>query len=113
MRRVLVIAAIAEIATGLALLIAPSWVGQWLLGQPLDGIAADIARLTGIALIALGIACWPGSPQLGMLVYSALVTVGLAHFGLTVATPGVLLWPATALHLVLTVLLAIGLWRRQ
>jgi hypothetical protein len=28
------------------------------------------ARVTGIALIALGIACWPSTPMMGMLAYS-------------------------------------------
>ncbi len=106
------VAAIAEIATGLALLIVPSLVGQLLLGQTLDGIAGDVARLTGIALIALGLACWPGPPMLGMLVYSALVTIGLARFGFAGGTVGALLWPAVGLHLGLTILLAAGLRRR-
>ncbi len=41
-----------------------------------------------------------------MLGYSAGVTVFLAYLGLSGAATGVLLWPATVLHLVLTVLLA-------
>ena len=32
------------------------------------------ARVLGIALIAIGIACWPGPALLGMLTYGALVT---------------------------------------
>jgi hypothetical protein len=40
-----------------------------------------VARVTGVALIALGIACWPGPPVVGMLTYSALVTLYLAHLG--------------------------------
>ena len=71
MKKVLIFAAVAEAATGLALLIAPSLVGQLLLGEQLTGIAIPVARVAGIALVALGIACWPGPPLVGMLIYSA------------------------------------------
>jgi hypothetical protein len=70
MKRVLISAAIAEAVTGLALLIVPSLVGQLLLGEELTGVAIPVARVAGIALIALGIACWPGPPLVGMLTYS-------------------------------------------
>jgi len=104
MKRVLVLAAVAEVATGAALLIVPSLVGRLLLGEELVGVAATVARVAGIALIALGIACWPGPPRLGMLVYSAAVTVFLAYVGFT-GGGGALLWPAVVLHAVLTALL--------
>jgi hypothetical protein len=101
----LMAAAVGEIATGLALLLAPSMVGQLLLGAALTGITLIVARVAGIALIGLGIACWPGPPRLGMLVYSAAVASYLAYIGLTQATAGVLLWPAVILHVILTGLL--------
>jgi len=71
MKAALVFAGVAEAATGLALLIVPSLVGQLLLGEPLAGVAIPIARVAGIALTGLGIACWPGPPLFGMLSYSA------------------------------------------
>src|SRR5262249_36883990 len=79
MRIVLVFAAVAEIVTGLALLIVPSLVGQLLLNEELADIAIPVARVTGLALIGLGLACWPGPPILGMLVYSTLVMLYLAY----------------------------------
>jgi hypothetical protein len=109
MKKALVLAAAAEAATGLALLVVPSLVGQLLLGEELTGIAIPIARVTGIALIALGLACWPGPPLLGMLTYSAAVTLFLGYLGLVDGLAGVLLWPAVVLHLILTALLARGL----
>jgi hypothetical protein len=105
MKHTLTIAALLEAATGLALLIVPSLVGQLLLGEHLVGIAGPVARVAGIALIALGIACWPGPPRVGMLTYGALVTLYLAYLGLTDGATGVLLWPAVVLHLILTALL--------
>jgi len=105
MKWLLVFAAVSEVATGLALLIVPSLVGQLLFGTELTGIAVTVARVTGIALFALGIACWPGTPLLGMLTYSTAVTLYLAYVGLSGGSSGMLLWPAVVLHLILTVLL--------
>ena len=105
MKNALIFAAIAEAATGLGLLIVPSLVGQLLLGEALAGVAIPVARVSGIALIALGIACWPGPPLVGMLIYSALVTLYLAYLGFAGDSTGVLLWPAVILHAILTALL--------
>jgi hypothetical protein len=107
MKALLVFTAVLEIATGAALLIVPSLVGQMLLGAELTGVAVTVARVAGIALIGLGVACWPGTPRTGMLTYSAAVTLYLAYLGVTGGSSGVLLWPAVALHLVLTVLLLV------
>ena len=106
MKKVLVLAAVSEAATGVALLIVPSLVGQLLLGAELTGIVVPVARVAGIALIALGIACWPGTPLVGMLTYSASVTLYLAYLGFAGGMNGVLLWPAVILHVILTALLA-------
>jgi hypothetical protein len=104
-KQVLVFAAVAEGATGLALLIAPSLVGQLLLGQHLAGVAIPVARVTGIALIAIGIACWPGTPLVGMLAYSSAVTLYLAYIGFIGEFAGMLLWPAAVVHALLSILL--------
>ena len=105
MRRVLVLAAVGEAATGVALLLVPSLVGQLLFGAELTGIAISVARVAGIALVALGVACWPGPPRVGMLTYSAAVTLYLAYVGFAGGLTGVLLWPAVVLHVILTALL--------
>ena len=105
--RVLTIAAVLEVATGVALLIVPSLVGRLLFGAEFTGVANPAARVLGIALIALGMGCWPGSTALcGMLTYGALVTLYLAYLGVIGEWVGTLLWPAVVLHAVLTLLLA-------
>jgi hypothetical protein len=110
-KSVLVFAAISEIATGVALLLAPSLVGQWLFGVELVDIAMALARLAGIALIGLGVACWPGTPLLGMLTYSVAAALYLAYVGYSGGPSGILLWPAVVAHVVLAALLARGLSR--
>jgi hypothetical protein len=57
--------------------------------------------------LPLGIACWPGPPLLGMLTYSAMVTLYLAYLGFAGGLTGVLLWPAVILHAILTALLTL------
>jgi hypothetical protein len=104
-KRALILAAVAEVATGVALLIVPSLVGRLLFGEELTGVAVLVARVTGIALIALGVACWPGSPLVGMLTYSAAVTLYLGYVGIAGGLSGILLWPAVVLHVILTALL--------
>ena len=101
-------------ATGLALLVYPPIVVRLLLGAAIAGlddpaaVGIVIGRVTGIALIAFGVSCWPGDTALaGMLTYSSLVTLYLAYLGLGGVWVGVLLWPAVVFHAVLSVLLAV------
>ena len=61
MKKLLTFVSVAEAATGLALLVVPALVGRVLLGAELTGVSIPVARVAGIALIALGIACLPGS----------------------------------------------------
>ncbi len=105
MNGLLALAAVGEAATGVGLLIVPALVGKLLLGVELTGDAAAVARVCGVALIALAIACLPGTPLLGMLIYSAALTLYLAYLGVSGGASGVLLWPAVLAHLILTVLL--------
>jgi hypothetical protein len=111
MKTLLVVTAVVEMATGLALVLAPSGVASFLLGSPLDTPAALlVGRVAGVALLALGIACWlarrdePGRAAAGliapMLLYNAGVVVflGLALGG---GLSGIGFWPAVLLHVVL------------
>lgn len=110
MKHLLAIAAAGEAATGLVLLAYPPAVGWLLFGADIAGAGAVIARITGISLIGLGLACWPGrvggGPLRGMLTHSALATLYLAYLGLGDEWVGQLLWPAVVIHAVMTILLA-------
>jgi hypothetical protein len=110
---VLGVAAVAEAVTGLALMVAPQVVARLLFGVEVTGVAVVIGRVTGIALLSLGLGCWLGRNEAdgasaalsGMLIYDLLVTVYLALVGLGTEFAGPLLWPAVAVHAVLTALL--------
>ena len=107
MKKVLTLAAVVEAATGLALIIVPSLIGRLLFGTEFTGVANPAARVTGIALLALGVGCWPGSTAFcGMLTYSALVTLYLLSLAIRGEWGGPLLWPVVFIHALLTALLA-------
>ena len=112
MKWVLNFAAVGEAGTGLALLIVPSLVGRLLLGGELTGVAIPVARITGIALVALAVACFSageaGHGLSGMLTYSLLATLYLVYLGINGEWVGSLLWPAAAIHAALTFLLGIA-----
>ena len=105
---ILKIAAVVEIATGLALLFVPALFAQQLLGENPTALAIIVGRVTGVALVGLGIACWPGPAPLGMFVYSTRVMAYLAYLGLA-GTAGRMLWPAVILHIVLSAFLALDI----
>lgn len=105
MRKIINLAAVLEAGTGLALLIVPGIVIRLLLGQNSLGAELALGRFLGIALLALGLACWPGQ-QAGsnapafraMLVYNLFVAILLTYLGAVEHFFGLFLWPAVALH---------------
>ena len=107
------VAAIIEAATGLALIVLPESVARLLLGADLVGPGNAVARVAGAALLSLGLACWMSrrdsdktSVLAAMLAYNLLVTAYLMYLGFGGQLVGVLLWPAIAIHAVLTLLFA-------
>jgi hypothetical protein len=87
--------------------------GQLLLNEELADITIPVTRVTGLALIGMGLACWPGPPILGMLVYSTLVMLYLAYIGFVGDFVGVFLWPAVLFHAGLSILLAAFGWPQR
>ena len=114
MKRLLVSGAVIEALTGLTLLVYPPIVVRLLFGSGIAGVGILISRIGGVALIALGVACWPDRNTLrqffALLTYNAPVAFYLAYLGLSGAT-GILLWPAVALHAGLAGLLFWAWWR--
>ena len=109
-------AATLEAVTGLALIIAPSIAG-FLLGTDISGAALVIARMGGLGLLSLGVACWPrieGTiPRLrAMLIYNLLATAYLGYLRFSSQSVGKLLLPALAVHAVLAILF-IGAWLKH
>jgi hypothetical protein len=108
--------ALIEAATGLALIAVPSVVVRLLLGGEISGAGIPLGRVAGFGLFSLGMACWPPRTSApsgksacalrSMLTYNILTTLYLFSLGIGGAWIGPLLWPAVALHGVLSFLLA-------
>jgi hypothetical protein len=111
-RNLLVFAAALEGATGLALVVYPPMITLLLLGDKVSGPGTALGRVAGFALLALGLACWPAGDAVGrrsaghraMLTYNLLVALYLLRLGIGGEFVGKLLWPAFALHALLTIL---------
>ncbi len=113
-RPLLFATAIAETATGLALLIFPALPLQLLIGATQLGPEVDlVSRVAGAALLAIGIASWlaradgdsPAQQGLltGVLIYDGAAAALLAYAGLILKLDGIALWPAVVLHAALAV----------
>jgi|SRR5271165_1311334 len=109
-KNVLALAAAAEAGTGLLLLAWPPIVVRLLFGSEISGAGIIMSRIAGIALIGLGVCCWPGNSTFqtvnGMLTYSTLAMLYLGYLGVRGEFVGILLWPGVVVHAVLIVLLA-------
>ena len=89
-----------------------------LLGGTETVVWIPLGRFLGIALLGLGLACWPekrteysSSAIRAMLAYNVLVIVFLAYLGLAEHFFGLLLWPAVVLHLAMTTGLLVSVLR--
>jgi hypothetical protein len=110
MRWVTTAVAVEIAATGLILLLGPVLFGRLILGDELSEPGQAVGRLGGIALLGLALTSWPASlgwpVTRALLTYNLLATIYLGYLGIVGKSVGVLLWPAVALHLLFTVLLA-------
>jgi hypothetical protein len=117
MKTLFALVAVGEAATGLVLLVYPPILVKLLFGAEIAGVGVVMSRIAGISLIALGLACWPGgiaAPALrGLLTYSTLATVYLIYLGIGGEWSGKLLWPAVAVHAVLTILLVYAWFKER
>lgn len=115
MKTLLIVTAMIEAATGLALVASPSVPISLLLGGSLDTPSAlVVARVAGAALLSLGVACWLARNDessraaaglvTAMTLYNAAAVAVLAYAGIGAGLSGAGLWPAVLLHA------ALGVW---
>lgn len=109
MKRLLLATALIEAGAGLALLAWSSGFTRLLLALPLEGpVGTAVARVGGLGLLALAVAAWfashdsqsPAARGLvsAMVLYNLGAALILGAAGLTLHSPGVLLWPVVVLH---------------
>jgi hypothetical protein len=120
MKRILLFSATVEVGTGLALMIIPAVVLTMLAGGDVADAWLPLGRCFGVAIVALGVACWPerqraasGSPAFrGLLVYNTLIALYLAFLATRGQWHGGFLWPGAVLHAVVALSLILA-WRGQ
>jgi len=116
MKRILIVAAVTEVLTGLILLVYPPIVIRVLFDFEIAGAGLWISRIAGVSLTALGLACWPDRNTLrafcAMLTYNFLITMYLIYLG-DKYTVGILLWPAVTIHAAISILLVRMWWKEQ
>ena len=111
-RNLLIFTALAEAATGMAMVTVPVFTVSLLLGASLDTPGAvAVARVTGIAMMSLALACLltrdEGRTRAGraivtvMLAYNVAVAAILVHGNLVLRFDGIALWPAALAHFAL------------
>jgi hypothetical protein len=113
MKSLLKLTALIEAATGLGLVVVPAVVVRILLGGELLGAGISLGRVAGMALLALGIACWFASFDTqscsargivsAMVLYNLGAVLILCAVGLQSQPAGIALWPAVILHVVMAI----------
>jgi hypothetical protein len=109
MKVLLLVTAVVEAATGVAMLLAPSGVVSLLLASPLETpTSVLVGRVAGAALLALGLACGlaPGDASgraawalvVPMLLYNVAVIKLLVYAAIGLELAGIGLWPAVLVH---------------
>ena len=112
MKKLLITTALLESATGLGLVASPGLLATLLLGGGLDTPAAlTVARVAGVALIAIGLACWlareDGASRAARALVTALLVYNVgagalfAHAAMTLQPPGLGVWLVVAVHAII------------
>jgi len=109
MKNLFILTAVIEAGAGLVFFLLPSVAATLLFGSPLDApVAFMVTRLTGAALITLGVACWLARLDLesraaaglvaAMLFYNLAALFILAYAGFGLGLVGATLWLGVVLH---------------
>ena len=103
--------AVIELGTGIAVIAVPNLAARLLLGTELSASGIAVARVAGFALLSLAIACWPSGNEVpaaitrALFVYNLLAGPYLGFLRVGGQFAGVLLLPASIVHILLALLL--------
>jgi small-conductance mechanosensitive channel len=114
MKKLFTITAIAEFVTGLGMVALPRLLIKLIFGSSVDTyLSLTIARIAGVAIISLAVACWfarkdeksPAAKGLviSLLLYNSGITILLIIAGLAYTSAGIGLWPVVLVHLFMSV----------
>jgi hypothetical protein len=120
----LTLTAMIEVGTGLIMIACPSFLTIFLLGSSLDmPVAITIARIAGVAIMALGIACLLARSDgesraargliAAMMTYNLGVLIVLLYSGIVLGLFCIGLWLVVLVHLVMSVWSVISLLNKS
>jgi hypothetical protein len=120
MKKLLTTTAVIEVGAGLPLAALPSLAATLLDGSSLGAPAGlTVIRVAGVALLALGVACWLARHDTqsraarglvgAMVLYNAGVLAVLVYGGIGLGLSSVGLWAAALLHAAMTVWCVVSL----
>jgi hypothetical protein len=122
-KNLLVVTALLEALTGLALIVSPALPVSLLVGATLGTGGLIVARVAGAALLSLGLACWLARDDgrsraarglvAAMLLYDAAAVAVLAYSSLGLKLSAIGLWPAVLLHAALALWCVVCLQRTK
>ena len=113
MKNLLTVTGVLEAGTGLLLVTLPSRLATLLVGSSPDSpVALTISRVAGVALLALGVACWlarhDGRSRAArglvgaMALYNTAILAVLVYAGIGLGLSGIGLWPTVLVHAAMT-----------
>ena len=104
-RALRIVTAAVEAGAGVALLVAPSWAAELLVGEGLSSPSSlVVARIAAAALMSIAVACGlerngaRSGLVAGLLLYNIAVPLVLLEARFDLQLDGILLWPAIVLH---------------
>jgi hypothetical protein len=112
------LSAALEAITGVALIVDPDFVVRVILGDGPSGAGIAAGREDGIVLLGLALACWPSATDVtsratwAMFTYDLLVALYLGYLRVGGGFVSSVLWPASALHALLALLLVGAAYER-
>jgi hypothetical protein len=124
MKHLLATTAVIEVGTGLLLVSIPSTLTTLLLGSSLDiSVGSTVARVAGVALIALAIACWLARCDVqsraarglvgAMTFHNAGLFAVLLYAGLGLGLKGIGFWIVIFVHAALFVWCVLSLLKKS
>jgi len=97
-----------EFLTGVTFLVAPMLLLGFLLSDGESQVGTVVARVLGVGLLSLGIACWESLRQnarlttrIGLCTYNIGVAIVLTVVGASDTIGGPILWPVMAIHAII------------
>jgi hypothetical protein len=112
-RNLMIVESLVEGSTGIFLIIFPAVLTTILFGSPVENpVSITVARVGGVALVALAVACWLGRNDKAslavnglvnaLMLYNTAIAVLLLYAGFGLGLSNIVLWSVTMVHVLMS-----------